>query len=130
MATHHLFKKPLPSHQNTFIRDVTVYQVESSAGEKEIEGYVLTMVTGSETWEAFVKRCDESREGDKDEMEVEIKTGTNWDVKELVFRDPGTMIMICICYMYYFKVVFLDHFQKSTFHCDSSTLASSSKQSH
>ena len=24
-----------------------------------------------------------------DEIDLEIKAGTNWDVKELVFRDPG-----------------------------------------
>jgi len=84
-----LFKKSLPSSSSTFIRDVTIYQVESSAGEKQIEGYVLTMVTGSETWEAFIKRCPNQIKTNNDEIEVEIKTGTNWDVKELVFRDPG-----------------------------------------
>ena len=92
-----LFKKSLPSSSSTFIRDVTIYQVESSAGEKQIEGYILTMVTGSETWEAFIKRCPNnpsSTRVDEDEMEVEIKTGTNWDVKELVFRDPGMTIYI------------------------------------
>lgn len=40
------------------------------------------------TWEAFIKHIQKENEN-IDEIDLEIKAGTNWDVKELVFRDPG-----------------------------------------
>ena len=40
------------------------------------------------TWEAFIKHIQKETEN-VDEIDLEIKAGTNWDVKELVFRDPG-----------------------------------------
>lgn len=45
------------------------------------------------TWEAFIKHIQKENEN-IDEIDLEIKAGTNWDVKELVFRDPG-MITSC-----------------------------------
>ena len=41
-------------------------------------------------WEGYVQRKHVPIVVE-DEIEVEIQTGTNWDVKELVFRDPGQL---------------------------------------
>ena len=52
--------------------------------------YVITFENGHVKWEGKVdKPVFHSKPDNDDEIEVEIQTGTNWDVKELVFRDLG-----------------------------------------
>ena len=76
------------------VHDVTVYQEESDLGKKTDYGYAVTFKSGDIKWEGFVKR-HKTRVGvpSTDEIEVEIDTGTNWDVKELCFRDLGRDIL-------------------------------------
>ena len=71
------------------LHDVTIYQVENDEGKKTDFGYAVTFKNGDVKWEGYVKKVRETIDPSDDEIEVEIQTGTNWDVKELVFRDLG-----------------------------------------
>merc|ERR1711935_97695 len=74
----------------TRIADVTLYQTEDDQGKKMDYSYVITFENGHVKWEGKVdKPVFHSKPDNDDEIEVEIQTGTNWDVKELVFRDLG-----------------------------------------
>ena len=80
-------KAKLPD--KTMLHDVTIYQVENDEGKKTDFGYAVTFKNGDVKWEGYVQKVHQKIEPSDDEIEVEIQTGTNWDVKELVFRDLG-----------------------------------------
>lgn len=69
---------------------MTLYQVEDDLGKKRDYSYVITFANDQIKWEGKIdKPIFHSKPENEDEIEVEIQTGTNWDVKELVFRDLG-----------------------------------------
>ncbi|CBY09500.1 unnamed protein product [Oikopleura dioica] len=55
-------------------------------------GYVLEYkLENGDTRQIYVKKKDEPN-NESDEIPISIQIGTKWDVKELVFRDPGGLI--------------------------------------
>ena len=40
-------------------------------------------------WESFISTGQRQEVATETEVVVDIAVGSNWDVKELVFRDPG-----------------------------------------
>ena len=70
------------------LKDVFIY-LERKRGEV---GYVLEYkLENGDTRQIFVKRKEEKAEEATD-IPISIQVGTKWDVKELVFRDPGGLI--------------------------------------
>ena len=85
---------------NTHLQDVTIYKEELN--QKPVRfGYVLLFLSTEKCnvdncrefkWESFVTTINRQNPVDEKngEVSVEVAVGSNWDVKELVFRDPGT----------------------------------------
>lgn len=77
----------LATSKLAFLKDVNIFL---DAATPEV-GYVLSYSENGEEKESFVKRIPKEITADID-IPVNIEVGTNWDVKELVFRDPGGVI--------------------------------------
>ena len=80
---------------STSVSDVTIFQTENNQVKTEY-GYVMRFTSTDPAvgkplvWESFVtpvRRQEETKE--ETDIKVQVSTGANWDVKELVFRDPG-----------------------------------------
>lgn len=83
---------------STAVSDVTIFQTEQNQ-VKTGYGYVMRFTSTDPAtekplvWESFVtpvRRQEETEE--ETDIKVEVSTGANWDVKELVFRDPGGIV--------------------------------------
>ena len=70
---------------------------------KEKSGYVLTFKSyvicdkpscPNFIWESYMTTNNNQEPADEQsDINVQVEVGSNWDVKELVFRDPGIFII-------------------------------------